>query len=187
MNNRLFVALELSREAKEFIYNLLHGIDPQGKIRWESLGKLHITLKFLGQTNLDKTEEIKSLLEKFVVGKEPLSLELNRFGFFKRNKIPKVLWAGFSENETLKKYFSELENGFSEIGFEPENREFHPHVTLKRLKGNEDKIIVEKFLTLRFEPFAFTADTITLFKSELKPSGSIYKALNKYKLGDKNG
>ncbi len=187
MSNRLFIALELPREAKEFVYNLLRGIDPREKIRWESLGKLHVTLKFLGETESEKTEAVKTVLENFVKEKTPLDLAITRFGFFKRNGTPRILWAGFSENETLAEYFSELDNRLSEIGFPKEERNFRPHVTLKRLKGNEDKIIIEKFLTLRFEPFRFTADTITLFKSVLKPGGAVYKALAKYKFGDTNG
>ncbi len=187
MSNRLFIALELPREAKEFIYEKLRGIDPKESVKWESLGKLHVTLKFLGETRQDKTEKILTVLGKFVANKQPLEMELVKFGFFKRNGTPKILWAGFSENKRLEKYFAELDEKLSELGFATEKRTFRPHVTLKRLKGNENKIIIEKFLTLRFEPFRFSSDTVTLFKSDLKPTGAVYKALEKFKLGDKNG
>ena len=187
MSNRLFVALELPPQAKEFVYRLLGEIDPKGKIKWETFGKLHVTLKFLGETEKEKTAEVKAVLENFVENKNPLELKINRFGFFKRNGKPQILWAGFERNDAFEEYFSELDERLEKIGFEKEKRKFHPHVTLKRLKGNEDEIIIEKFLTLRFEPFEFIADTVTLFKSELKPNGAIYKAVEKYNLGDKNG
>jgi len=87
-------------------------------------------------------------------------------------------------NEHVKWYFSHKQRPFDWKGLLKGSCHF---VTLKRLKGNENEIILEKFLTLRFEPYEFIADTVTLFKSELRRSGSIYKAIEKFKLGERNG
>ena len=184
MNNRLFIALDIPVEAKEFIYKLLREIDLREKVKWESPGKLHITLKFLGETGQEKAEKVKKILSDFSKNKEPLNLRLNRFGFFRRNGNPQILWAGFGKNEKLDEYFAELDNLLEKIGFEKEKRKFHPHVTLKRLKGNEDKTVLEKFYTIKFEPFDFIAENITLYKSLLKPSGAVYKSIEKYNLGE---
>ncbi len=185
--NRIFVALEIPIVAKEYIYGLLLAIDKTGKIKWESQGKFHITLKFLGETSVEKTNEVKNVLSDFVRNFQPFNMTLDRLGGFKRKGEYKILWAGFEENNELKKAAEYLDNRLSEIGFEKEEKQFFPHITLKRLKGNEDKLVLEKFFTLNFEPLNFTADTVTLFRSILKPTGAIYKAIEKYKLGDKNG
>lgn len=79
----------------------------------------------------------------------------------------------------------QIDGELKKIGFKPEERDFHPHLTLGRAKSNRgiDELIgrMEKF---REEEFGdFRVEGVVLFRSDLKPSGPIYTQLREMKLG----
>lgn len=89
------------------------------------------------------------------------------------------------EREALTSLQKQIETQLEKIGFQPEDRPFHPHLTLGRMKssrgkeelaGRMEKHKEEEFGDLRVE-------RVVLFKSDLRPSGSIYTALGDVKLG----
>jgi len=60
------------------------------------------------------------------------------------------------------------------LGFEAEKRSFHPHVTLGRLR--ESRPLKEAVLPVSEQMFGTTSiDSITLFESETKSTGSVYR------------
>jgi 2'-5' RNA ligase len=90
------------------------------------------------------------------------------------------------EKEVLNPLQKQLEAELEKIGFEPEDRAFHPHLTLGRTrssKGREDLIgRIEKY---REEEFGvFRVERIVLFKSDLRPTGPIYTSLRELRLGN---
>jgi len=78
-----------------------------------------------------------------------------------------------------------VDGELKKIGFEPEERDFNPHLTLGRAKSNRgrDELIgrMEKYHEQEFGDFR--VERIVLFKSDLKPSGPIYTSLRELKLG----
>jgi 2'-5' RNA ligase len=71
------------------------------------------------------------------------------------------------------------------IGFQPENRPFHPHLTLGRMKssrGKEELVgRMERYREVEFGDFQ--VERVVLFKSDLRSSGPIYTSLRDMKLG----
>jgi len=89
------------------------------------------------------------------------------------------------EKEILPSFQRELEKELRKIGFESEDRPFHPHLTLGRMKSNQgrDELIgrMEKY---REEQFGdFQVEKVVLLKSDLRPSGPIYTPLKELRLG----
>lgn len=87
--------------------------------------------------------------------------------------------------EVLTVLQNQIEIKLREIGFEPENRPFHPHLTLGRMKSNLGReALVGRMEKHQEEEFGdFQIEKVVLFKSDLKPTGPIYTPLREIKLG----
>jgi len=87
--------------------------------------------------------------------------------------------------ETLASFQKQIEKQLEKIGFQPEDRPLHPHLTLGRMKSSRGKReLVEKMEKHKEEEFGdFQVDRVVLFKSDLRPTGPIYTPLKEMKLG----
>jgi 2'-5' RNA ligase len=146
---------------------------------------MHLTLKFLGEIKEEKVPEIESILDRAVRNHQPFSLKIKGTGYFPlKKKIPRVLWTGVEADETLFSLQQRLESELEKVGFPREKREFHPHLTLGRVKVpssvQETVHELEKHKELVFGEM--TVNKITFFQSILKPSGAEYNALSEYQL-----
>jgi len=175
---RLFIAAlipeDIRTQLTNYINFLKHNIDG---VKWEKFEKLHVTLKFLGDIDESRVNEISNLLEKLVHNYSPFNTSILDFGGFPDLKNPKVLYIGLSHNSELPKFQNELEKSLSEIGFEKENRRFLPHITVGRVKK---RIHIKETLSITQSIFNITQ--IGLIKSELRPEGSVYTPLKLFKL-----
>ena len=99
------------------------------------------------------------------------------------------MWIGIQQTKYLINLFNDINDGLSDIGFEEERRRFRPHITLMRMKGNEDisKLEVLKSSTININ--SSLADEVALIKSDLFPTGSVYTKIQSFKLnrGGLNG
>jgi len=87
--------------------------------------------------------------------------------------------------EVLILFQKQIETQLEKIGFQPEDRPFHPHLTLGRMKSSRGKEeLVGRIEKYREEEFGdFQVGRVILFKSDLTPSGPIYTLLKELKLG----
>lgn len=185
---RTFIAFNLPDEIKNTIfpfYSLL--ISPSYKyIKWVEEKNLHITIKFLGNTNIDHLDQIRQIISH-IKNNFVFEFILNSFGMFPSEYQPKVLWVSFSGNTETNNYLpsfqQQLENELAGLGFTQEKRKFLPHLTIARIKhlNKEDKISFQQAILKNFikefqkaEKKSFIIPKITLFKSTLTPKGSIY-------------
>lgn len=183
MTIRTFIALEIPDESlKEIIEIRDSNIPDSNKIRWETLDKLHLTLKFLGDTKEELVEQISKKIDEIILKHNALKLYFNQFGIFKRDKQPKILWAGIKENQKLLDLVKEIEDICSGFGFPKEKRNFKSHITILRIRGHENLEQLYNLTNVKFNPINFSSGVITFIKSELKPSGSVYTALKKFYL-----
>lgn len=183
MTSRLFVSFDIPGEIKNEICEICDSIITSSKdYRWEKKEKLHFTLKFLGDVDNHKINSITEKLEEISSITKSISCEFKNFGLFYKSKIPKILWLGLKENIELINLRSKIENELSYIGYEKEQRLFKPHLTLLRIKEYYDCKVLEKFNGLHYSGSNFIGDQITLMKSELLKSGSVYKPIKSFKL-----
>jgi 2'-5' RNA ligase len=179
---RLFIALEIPEEVISLILEERDKICAGDAVKWESRKKLHITLKFLGGTEESLTKQISVELESLVSQMQPLKLELNKFGVFRKGGEPKILWVGMRENKRLLKFVAEIEKSFCKFGYPKEERKFKPHITLLRFRGNENSNKILNLLDVKLPPFSFNVNTISLVRSELKQTGSVYTTLKSFQI-----
>jgi 2'-5' RNA ligase len=186
---RTFIAINLNPELKETLSNLieeLKRLDPARKsVRWVNQQAMHLTLKFLGEIDESQVEQIKKALEQISDGSRTFTMEIRGTGYFppdKRN--PRVLWLGIEEEKSLQILQSRLEEEMEKLGFPKENRKFHPHLTLGRVKipSNLREIMLhlEQYGSQKFGEMEVRK--ITFFKSVLKPTGAEYSVLSEFEL-----
>ena len=179
---RTFLAIEMSEGIRKAVNTVIQ--DEKKKnlpIKWVEFENLHITLKFLGEIDDQKKNEIMPLITEITRGFIPFTVSLSGIGCFPGPRNPRVIWVGVQEGgEKMIELAERLENNLARIGFKKEEKKFHPHLTFGRVKGycNVDEILAK---TLAPEPF--TVDSITLFKSTLKPGGPVYEGLQRFRFG----
>ena len=160
------------------------GID----IRWVAPVNYHVTLKFLGWTRDATIAAVRDALEKAATGTPRITFRTSRLGAFPSLDKANVLWAGVADNPDLARLAAAIETACSGIGFAADKRAFHAHVTLGRVR--ETRPIREVVLPMAEQMFGDTRiDAITLFESETKSSGSVYRELHKisFKTGQNTG
>lgn len=134
---RLFIAIELPRALKREFIELARSFRPREheRVRWIEQEAMHLTLKFLGDTPVDRVTDIKSALEQAASSTGKFSIKIGRTGCFPSFRDPRICWVGLSgELRRLEQLQGRVEGGMVALGFDPEDREFKPHVTVGRTR-----------------------------------------------------
>ncbi len=161
---RLFIAIEIEDNTKKQICELLNNIKkrlPEEKI--VDCDKLHITILFLGDTNID-IEKIIETIDSVKFSREIQIKGLDAFYYYNR---PKVLFLKVTTN--LNDIHDELCNKLKIA-----DKRFSPHITISRLKYTKD--ISELIKTYGSFEFKFISNGLTLFNSDFKNYQKIYSA-----------
>ena len=179
-NFRCFIALELPREAIDYIEEIQELIKKKNLFygKFTEPENLHLTLKFLGEIDEKKIEEVKSRLKKIKLG--GFEASLGELGFFSE-KFIRILWMKINGKQIwdLQK---EIDEKLKEAGFEPEER-FMSHLTIGRIKKVTDKKMFAEYIkNVKTKKIKFNVEEFILKKSELKPEGPVYTDIEKYKL-----
>ncbi len=178
---RAFIACDipdLFLEKISSVQDRLKGLDAD--VTWTKTGGIHITLKFLGDIEEGYIDKVAAVIEEASKGQTPFEISIKGSGAFPNLKNPRVVWIGV---EDVAKVLSKLRQGLDDrlkaLGFEPEEREFRPHLTLGRVKGPRGKERLSAVISeLReIELGSFAVDRVILYKSELKPTGAVYTKL----------
>jgi len=178
---RLFIALKIPlhirKEIVNFTKEFLPGYD---KYKWEQLDKVHLTLKFIGDI---KEELVNEVIKKISFMNEYKKFEcgLDKFDFFYRNRKPSIFFLKLQMEERINELVIRLNKELEILNIPLEKKEFHAHLTLLRIKGNEEIDPLKKMTETVLEN-KFIADEIALFQSRLLAHGSTYKELLNYKL-----
>jgi RNA 2',3'-cyclic 3'-phosphodiesterase len=184
---RSFLAIELPDQILSKIGEVQKELkSSRADVRWVSPEKIHLTLKFFGNIEEVKIDSIINAIEGPVHKTPTFSLLVRGMGAFPHIKNPRVIWVGLVDPKgVLASFQKEVELRLSEIGFEPEDRAFQPHLTLGRVNSNRERNelvgTMEKHLGEAFGELM--VERVILFKSELRPSGPMYTSLREVKLG----
>lgn len=175
---RLFVAVNLPGSTRRAIWDaaapLRAGRYP---VRWVDPDGIHLTLKFLGDVDDAREDEVHRGLAAAAQGAKAFPLVLHGFGAFPTPQHPRVIWVGCEAAPPLELLQHRLEQEMARIGFPLEGRPFQPHLTLGRARRDAHPRdfagIAEQLEAL---PFAadVTARSVDLMQSTLTPGGAQY-------------
>lgn len=185
---RSFLAIQLTEPILKRIGEVQREFKSlKADVRWVNPENIHLTLKFFGNIEESQIESIVKAIGGPAGITPPMSIIVHGMGAFPGLKNPRVIWVGLKdERGGLTSFQNRLERELEKAGFQPEDRSFHPHLTLGRMRSNlgKDELIraIERY---REEEFgSFTVERVVLLKSDLKPTGPIYTALREVKLGE---
>lgn len=177
---RVFLAVPLAEYFLSEIRLLLDQIRQVKGIKWEPPEKVHITLHFFGPTEDSSLKPIRQAVIEITQQVVPFDLSINGIGFFPNPRRPRIIWLGIGgQTARLIALQGELEQRLQEQGFASENRSFHPHATMGRVK--EGGVSVASLQQFSFPPTSLRLiDRIVLYQSHLEASGSQYEILETF-------
>jgi len=186
---RLFIAIDIDEEIRKALGNLQRQLQRKadfgrGDVKWVKPELIHLTLKFLGDVD-DKKAPLVCDTVKDVAGRhESFELNIESVGYF-GGRSAKVLWVGTSaDRNKLFDLHKDLDERLALAGFPAEGREFSGHLTLCRIKssaaGFKLAAASEDFKDLRLG--VMSADSVSVYQSQLTPAGPVYTVLGNYKL-----
>ncbi|MFQ5552912.1 MAG: RNA 2',3'-cyclic phosphodiesterase [Thermoplasmata archaeon] len=181
---RAFVAVDI--EAARPTVRLLSAVrETRARVRVVDPENLHITLKFLGETDDGLVPFIREALVAAIEGEDPFTLTLHGSGAFPNPRNPRVLWIGVQGGEPLVRIAKRLERDLQELGFERARRRFTPHLTVGRVKSRKEvEGLTELLATHRDEAFGTQrVEELRLKRSELRPTGAVYHDVVRVPLG----
>jgi RNA 2',3'-cyclic 3'-phosphodiesterase len=182
---RCFIAVavdaEIVRKLRAFQDTLAQTL-PLDSIRWTPPEQLHLTLKFLGNVVSPRIAELETAFRSAAEGTRPFTLAAQDFGAFSSLRHPRVLWVGLSgETEPLCGLQKRLDEATSPWAEKNENRPFHPHLTLGRVRENampHTRRIGERLQAVSNPDFgSWLVTDVRLMRSRLSPKGSTYTTL----------
>jgi 2'-5' RNA ligase len=136
---------------------------------------VHITLKFLGDTDEGVVPQLEKVMRSAVDGIAPFQVRLVSTGVFPNVRSPRVVWVGLDGAEPMGRIASLLEEGCEPLGFRKEKRGFSPHLTLARVREGEQVDLSSFLQQTQAKHFgSFQVNGMRLKKSVLTPSGPIY-------------
>ena len=177
---RTFVSVSVPKEIVNIQSMLKSTVEPKGvKVRWVMNGKMHLTLKFIGNTTQGSIDNLNEALFNVVKSAKVINLSISGTGAFPVKGRPNVLWLGIKGDiDELKQLTVNINNSLEPLGFITEKREFLPHVTIARIKSNQKKIPnISNYLNTTFTELPMKIVKISLMQSESFSKGTFYTIL----------
>lgn len=173
---RTFIALTLPTGAQQALAAVSQELAPkvpEKSVKWVRPERIHLTLRFLGDTPVDRVDDVSSGLDAVASASAPFTLHLDQLGCFPNERRPRVIWVGVrGETEAATALKEAIDRMLLPLGWEPEERPFHPHLTLGRVKRHHRQIelpwgapVVSRRITV---------DAIHLVESQLRRDGPVY-------------
>jgi 2'-5' RNA ligase len=145
---------------------------------------MHLTLKFLGDVSPANVEMLSQMLRAEADLFQCFDLRLSGFGAFPNLKRARVLYIGIQAPATIEALQRGIESASRRLGYESEERGFSPHLTIGRVKhalrvnATEQQTIRRALEETRIDLLGTArVDSVHLYKSDLRPSGSVYTRL----------
>lgn len=182
---RSFIAIELPVELKQALSRLQAKMkSASAPVKWVDPGNIHLTLKFLGDINVEDTSRITTALGDAARSAHPFDIGISRLGAFPSLKQARVVWVGLTgELEKLEQLQKRIEAGLAPLGFPPEGRSFTPHLTIARVRDyarpDDRQKLGEMISGLSLEKeYTIGVNAVHLIKSQLTREGPIYSKIS---------
>jgi len=175
--HRLFVALRPPHAIRAALIAAMHGISGA---RWQDDDQLHLTLRFIGEVDHHRAEDIAAALGALHAA--AVTARIAGVSLFERQGRAHMMWAGVEPHEPITALQRKVDQLLARVGIAPETRAFVPHITLARL--NRASGPVAPFLALHSDLASsdFIFGHVTLYESEMGHGGSRYHPVARYPL-----
>ena len=148
--------------------------------RWVPPDHIHLTLRFLGNVPDESVISLLQAIEQASQGQTAFPLRARVLGCFPHPARPRVLWVGLDDpSQALERLNERLITALTPLGFPPEDRPFHPHLTLARVQNRSPSSQLFPMLQIyqNWDFGEFLVTNIHLMKSQIQRGGSLYTIL----------
>ncbi len=182
---RCFIAIDIDKKIISRLAELQQDLRTETfrfekGVKWVDPENVHMTLKFLGDIEDDRVDEICGIVSDAVKKYRSFAMNIKGVGWFGRPA--RVLWVGIEESEVLTDLQAEIENSLDRAGFEADRKGFSAHLTICRIKDYKAGKVIQALAkeysdkTLGQSP----VDAVYIYKSDLTSQGPIYTQMGKF-------
>ena len=171
-SHRIFFALWPTNDVRNNIVSTFKQ-SAYSKLAWRMLpeSNLHLTLHFIGNVSTEKMICLHNQAQQ--VTADAFDITLNHYGYFQK---PKIIWMGLDKiSNKLNALHTKLANNLKPCGYNAEQREFNPHLSLIRKARQPEQL-------LKFEPIQWQVKEFVLVESISTKVGVKYKVIQSYPL-----
>lgn len=202
---RLFFASPLPDAVRESIRPVRDAVqlavgDGHARIRWVRIESLHLTLRFLGPTPLDRAEALGRVADSVAAAVPPFEVLIAGSGAFPADGRPRTLWLGIERGtDGLARLADGLARGLAAAGDGGtldgnglrdanglrDDRPFSAHLTLARTDGLRLAPEAARALgeAAAGREWSFVADRVVLYRSHLGSGPAWYEPIHESRLG----
>ncbi|PWH18703.1 MAG: RNA 2',3'-cyclic phosphodiesterase [Anaerolineae bacterium] len=182
---RAFIAIELPLEVQKKLGQVIQRLQEQLRevsIRWVKPQNIHLTLKFLGEVSVNNLETIQQILANEAGQVTPFEFSIGELGAFPNLKRPRVLWLHVAAPPELFALQRSIDVQTERLGYVSEERGYSPHITVGRVNRQASAEEINRISSVLQKTHiglveVVRVSSVTLFRSDLHPDGSVYTPL----------
>ncbi len=186
---RAFLGIGITAEAQAALSALQDAFNMKDQaLRWVKPAQMHITLKFLGEITETQKNSLSDCIRSIAGTQTCFDAKLDGLGGFPSISNPKVLWVGIGQGaREVSALALAIERTSVSFGFKPEEKDFHPHVTLARIESSliGRKVGEKAKNILLAQPPTWQVAGVNFYRSTLGAGGSRYEFLEEFPLAGK--
>lgn len=181
---RTFIALDIPTNIQKAIQQNADDLRKAigDLVRWVPIKNIHLTLKFLGDVSAADVDILTRMLHAEADSCPAFEFSVGGLGSFPSPKRTRVLWVGIQAPAELEALQRGIESACARLGFESDPRPFSPHLTIGRVRDTASAADLQRIRQTLEETTIDSlgiarVDSVHLYKSDLKPGGSVYTKL----------
>jgi len=180
-DRRLFMAVALDDETRHALASFVSAPGaPAIPGRRVPPPNWHLTLRFLGRSSTVQQEMLLAHLDQ-ALERRPFTVRFGGLGAFPYPQKATVVWLSIAHGgEELEGLAVGCERAAVAAGYDPEERPYHPHLSLARVRPAQDL----SDLIAQYPPFPgrLRVDSLVLYESVTGSSGARYSELERISL-----
>jgi 2'-5' RNA ligase len=184
---RIFCAIDLPAGVRASLMSRIKSLReavPNAQPSWSREENIHLTMKFLGEIQTSRITDLSKAATQAAGYFSPFQVTVEDTGVFTKRGVPRVLWIGVKDKSgKLLKFHALLEERCAQEGFTREERPFHPHLTIARLRNPQGAATVAlAHKEMPFEPLDVLITELLVIRSEPGGTGSKYTVISRHRL-----
>ena len=186
---RCFIAIDTDERIKKALSDLQQQLAngagiKRSDVKWVRPEAMHLTLKFLGEIKDESVVSVCNIVKDAAARHKNFELNIESVGYF-GGRSARVLWVGTGQgSDSLCRLQKDIDKQLALAGWPEENRKFAGHLTLCRIRNPKAGLELAK-ISEDYKDFklgTISADSVSVYQSQLTPKGPVYTVLGNYKL-----